>query len=485
VAAIAEPWLTWDLNPRFHAQSLESYNYKTDVLHLSARTSHSLLHEFVHFHDHIATPYGYFLDTISDIQNGSYRALLGHFNNVASPPLPLPLARFLTNDDRLDSFVRRTAGPGFDVEPCADFLIVFAVAWMNIVAMERSMEGLPLPGEIEYDVEHLIGGIRTIEGLTASGGTALPADVFEVQKLPVGSGQWSGPDDAVPRLKFENGDRPLLGATALLESRAYFLERSSADVPDILRDLVRRGHHEYFAPVSRLADQCLALGIKDYRAITDTFYAFADLALSPPLGVHAPLRRSDTWSDVHPGYRFIKLVVALKDLGPFDRTREWNPLDYEDRCAARLGWPAPSALLQRSAQLSSATYRGQRHAAACRLKLKYPRFFINAGLTYLDLPDDEELNAFEFEYMPLLAFAAEDVGGPGPSAGSKQVMERLIGAYLQSLGWSIVMRGNPDEIRHLDPGIRHERYVDTETGESLEAMLDNFVRKNLRFTGVI
>jgi hypothetical protein len=84
------------------------------------------------------------------------------------------------------------------------------------------------------------------------------------------------------------------------------------------------------------------------------FYLAAELALWIPVGpggVIVPENRSATWWDIHPGWRFLLILLYFRrsglqfaDPGTFPGTFEARYEQLQDEVCAYYGWPTPRAL---------------------------------------------------------------------------------------------------------------------------------------------
>src|SRR5262249_8080375 len=148
-----------------------------------------------------------------------------------------------------------------------------------------------------------------------------PATVWDLKKIELDSEAWSAPEVVSARVQ-QLGDESwsALGAMSLLETRAFFLERSLGEGPDLLPGLLERKVGAYYEPAAAVSQACSNCGISGTEEVMDTFFAFADLSLCTPLGnLYRKLRRVNRWIDVNPGMRFCQLLGVLENVGPFRR----------------------------------------------------------------------------------------------------------------------------------------------------------------------
>ncbi|MCS5692623.1 hypothetical protein NZK33_11585, partial [Cyanobium sp. FGCU-6] len=131
--------------------------------------------------------------------------------------------------------------------------------------------------------------------------------------------------------------------------------------------------------------------LPDWSSMISTIYAtflpLSELALFTPVGhIYGCLRTANnSWSDIHPGYRFVKAVNCLN-------TSDWIESMDPDQCKLlqiricnRLGWSMPDQFLQIGASLhleqDSSRYL-VRHKYACTERLR------NSTYCYVHLPSD-------------------------------------------------------------------------------------------------
>lgn len=444
-------------------------------------SSRSFMHELIHFFDHVSSPYGYFLDCVGALLNGSYRQIFGIFNVDSSPPLPVPLAR-LTNDiAEFERLVRTESRRGFAVNDCLDFFVVFAVIWPMIVALERALEGVAQPGILPMDSDSVLGGLTAVEALVADGQSVFPPTIRDLERLSVDDRPWTVSEQLVPRAVSDNQESFPLGAASLLETRAFLLERGLTR-KDPLPALAARSAGTYYAPLVAVGTECLAAGFHGKGEIEDTFLVLADLALYSPIGSpYARMRSTNDWTDVHPGHRFVQLLYKIKEIGPFRRSSAMDPFDYQNLYCTTLGWASPRDFLRLGSEIDKPDFRSRRHRATCKLKLSHPRYIINPNLQYLELPGDDALSAWLEKYMPFVIDTGKSKGGMVGSSTSEIYLERLSFAYLQSLGWSILMSGNPNARQHLEPNFPYPSYLRWNGDMSLSDFFDSAIRKKVRF----
>jgi hypothetical protein len=469
-----------DYNPRSHFSDLASYDHKRDFLRVSLE-SKSFLHELIHFHDHVSTPYGYFLDNTFGVLTRSYHNLLSLFNLADAPPLPMPLALALNNIDQLATCLRQNAPRGYNIDKCLDYLVAFGALWPPVAALERVLEGFPRIGMLDVDPDHVVAGITFLESLERSTLTCFPETPEEILGLDIDKRGWELPERLTPIGGALDGSRETpIGAAALLESRAFFLELGLGYQPPRPQDGI------YFDAIGAIYN-----ALKPHNCspdeIRDTFLVIADLSLYTPIGRYATLRKKNSWTEVHPGYRLLSLADVARITGPFKSADRIGIFEYQDKLCNELSWVGPREFLVTGAFMKQEDYRERRHRTACRFKLKYPRVFVNAALEYLDYPTDEELTEFENRYMPFTIDPANPqkwMVGAGRRP-PEEYARRLTQAYVHSLGWSLLVSQGPHTRKHLDSGFPYQRIIKWEGDGQFDEFLERSLTSNLRFCQAI
>jgi hypothetical protein len=441
-----------------------------------------MLHEMIHFLDHVATPYGLFLDHLTALTTHLYRKLVALFNRPGAPPLAVPLAVHAQKTGEawreFERRLRAAAAPGFAIGECVDQLVLVRILWAGVVRLERALEGEDLPTVDQVPAGYLANVLQLIERL-AETAFVPPGDVLGLPYDP--PVDWRAPMIPAPRVSW-HGAGHRLGGIGLLESRAFFAQRGAFDPaappPDPLLDIRAAGDLKYFVSMGLLADAALALGATASEMF-ETYILLSELALFTPIGpVYSRFRTAPSWEEVHPGWRFTRLLGELPRIGPYRRGQGLDGLAYQGRFTSALGWPAKQEMLAAGAALRPATYRERRHRAACALKLRSPELFSVFAIDRAE-PTAAEDEFFE-EFLP---FWVDPVAGRGvaPSSLGKDVaMERLGIAYMQSLGWWYLMAAGSDEPDHLDPRFPYERLLKWPGSGSLAEFFAAHVRQNLR-----
>jgi hypothetical protein len=334
---------------------------------------------------------------------------------------------------------------------------------------------------LDVDPDHIVAGITFLESLERSALTSFPDTPAEILGFDIDKREWELPKRLTPIGGASDGSRAtLIGAAALLESRAFFLELGLG------YQLPRPGDGVYFDAIGAIYN-----ALKSYNCspdeIRDTYLVIADLALYTPIGRYATLRKKNSWAEVHPGYRLLSLADAARIIGPLKRADRMGIFEYQDKLCKELSWAGPRDFLVTGAFMKPDDYRERRHRSACRFKLKYPRVFVNAALEYLDYPTDEELSEFENTYMPFSIDPANPqkwMVGAGRRP-SDEYTRRLIQAYVNSLGWSLLVSQGPHTRKHLDSEFPYQRIIKWEGDVRFDEFLKRSLTSKFRFSQAI
>jgi hypothetical protein len=459
--------------PRGHGgETTGEYDYKTDVLY-SPDEHPVLVHEYVHFQDHVSTPYGFFLDGLLEANNSGFARLFSLFDDDSAPSIPTPLASFLDDVDPIVDHLERHAKEGFDIPGCISSMVAFLQTWRFFFWLEKAMEGEELGGVAE-DGKILGGAITLFEDLDVDNRLRMPETIDELTEAAANLDKWTV-GEIQPEYTIEGDSEPLLlGGKGLLESRAFLAERSlrREDVTiDYLNRMREEGKHEYFLPVLVLFNVLQDMGGEHVGKANTTFMVLSDLALCTPIGdPYGWLRMSNSWMDVHPGCRFHRMLSLLPEIGPFESREEMNPFEYQTLFARELGWPLPVDMLKTGAHMEPRGYRGRRHKAMCAIKLEYPRL-VHPGLGYLEDPAGP-MQRFQEEFRPYEVVLTDDrhvhdVGGSDAATHA----ERLAEAYLRTVGRDHMQEEDVGDGPYLDSRFPYDQLLEMPDGQTVERFL--------------
>jgi hypothetical protein len=465
VRTFREPIVEFEeLNPRMGFAALGSYDYKGDVLRANEET---VFHELVHFHDHVATPYGHFLDSLVGLHVEVCRGLVRLFSETSAPSMPVPLREILQNLNQVERVLDAEVGLQYDLEACTDFLVVLAISWPSLIWVERCLEGTKRNQLNQVSPERVVSGLKLVEAWEGD----VPKTFRELERLMGSQETWSTPSELLPKAFRDRDD--CLGAITLLEGRAIVMERGGGLLSS---DAYRAGleNGTYGAAVTYFA----ALFPADtVNLVMDTFMLVADLALCTPIGrTYSSLRREEDWSVCHPGWRFLRLADAVREgVGLFDWRAGHGIFEYQERLCDALGWPGPRKFLDLGLHAHGTDYRTARHRMACKMKLKYPRFFIVGSPQSEQLPPDDD--GFLDDWLPFWVHHTDGKLLTIPGVlGQENAIERLLTKYLYRLGWAFFVSGQVDDDL-LDDDIQYERLMNWQGMPATR--LGNYLRTHL------
>ncbi len=327
--------------------------------------STAIMHEWIHFLDHISTSYGCLLDQIVNVTARGWGELLNEARTNRAY-IPVPFDRLLLGGFNLEEFGAREEHQ----QSTFDRVIAGAITHDLLAGLVDAMQG--------NDPEMLTGA-PAVSGLAAlermmEVGEALPASADALEGLPT----WQRPEHLVPQVSWgrEVADqRTGIGARALLEGRAMIVE--SALVNSSKQHFMRAlevGSPEYVVAIDIAAQEVAALGKHAESFGFSTFLALSDLALMTPAApAFSRLRTERLWTQVHPGYRFVDLLDLIPKVGHYDRQED--PFEYQAKFCRLLKWPDPREVLEHGAQLEGDDYRTVRRREAFQLKLDSPELF--------------------------------------------------------------------------------------------------------------
>ncbi len=159
------------------------------------------------------------------------------------------------------------------------------------------------------------------------------------------------------------------GARHIFEAHAQSVEGYEELSPDFVNS---RAGFVYHAALSKTWDTYArdrVVGEQDRERVFATFAVLADLALYCPVGsVYSKFRTDQmSWIDMHPGYRFIKLLEKMGNSDWIDDVSA-DGRSLQANLSRWCGWKHPDLFLETGAMMSGASTQ-DRHAKACEIKL--------------------------------------------------------------------------------------------------------------------
>ncbi|HEX3173164.1 MAG TPA: hypothetical protein VHQ43_02960 [Solirubrobacterales bacterium] len=392
-------------------------------------------HELNHYWMHSSTPYGAVLDELAELAGrGTIQYCAGLYNDGQSIPIPaMDVAR---------AFQERR----ISAERHGQLHLLagrHVVPWTHDVLLENWFEGVDLASVRSANLAKLLRwlvdyedrsrAMRPDDGLFADS----PPPFSDYQRRFVlywADALDSNRQQAFPTIGPTGGAARPLGAQHLFEACAQQVEQvdeafwEGASQP--VRDLYWGLFASLVAKFPGTVDSA-----EGFRSIVSTFMVLADLALFTPVGrVYGRLREdSMSWLDLHPGWRFQRLLDVLKPddwlEGVDDKARhlQW-------RLCVTLGWPPPDRFLTLGAKLAPVTHDLARHAAACRMRLEEDdRLIVDAGF------DAGRLEPFLVDHYPIFIRESETTVGGSTIADR---LHPLVSYSLASFAWMVMRDGS-------------------------------------------
>lgn len=122
-----------------------------------------------------------------------------------------------------------------------------------------------------------------------------------------------------------------------VSSHVEVLDDMVANTDDVYSDAF-----DYF--LSKLSIDC-----PEYYHIS-TFFLSVEISLKTPMGLnYFGISKSMKWEDLHPSYRFEKIISKIKELGFFKNPKAYR--EYSDSLCKLLRWPSISKIAKRSSEI--------------------------------------------------------------------------------------------------------------------------------------
>jgi hypothetical protein len=420
----------------FISKGAGSYNHRFD--HLISGSGSEVIHEYIHFFDHIGTPYGFFLDSMTCLQIESVKRLYFYFGQDDSPHLPTPMfdkIKELENDENsnlLQQYLIEFSGPNYDFLSCHNFLALYFHVWSITTWLNTALE---TPKKIiDSSVCSYIPGMLAIFELLDEYG--IPKDINEYIALCENLEKWEwdgsiGQEVEVPTLISET---PIVtGAVDLMEARAFSIDRISMEMHQLINDnqfesfmkkLVRDKKEEYYMAPIIVHEHLSKYGPIQFHESLKTFNIVADLALYSPVGkLYSEFRMENHWSEVSPAHRYVYLVGLLSEVGPHEEGRD--VFEYQIELSDKAGFVSPKEFLIKGSMLKASNYREQRHQQACKFKIDVPRLFIYHLLPDHDWPEID-ITDFIGYWCPFESTPSSERKTPVPKMDADMIFNRII-----------------------------------------------------------
>jgi len=410
------------------------YDPLLDLLVTSSRPGDTaILHEWIHFLDHVATSYGCLIDQLVEASARGWGQLL-EASRETGVRIPVPLDAVL-RDGLPEGPI---GGSEQDRTVMTERFSVTAVTYDLLMGLLDAMEGRRVIMDTDSPA---VAGLAVIERMFEGAG-ALPASTQELAGLPV----WQRPEQLYPEVAWgldaSTKGSVGIGMLSLVEGRAMLYE--SALVEDDLKHFgaaLKDDKPEYVAALDVTCQRVADLGKHAESFGFPTFLALSDLALMTPAApAFKCFREARLWREVHPGYRLFDLLEILPKIGHYDG--EEDPFEYQARFCRELGWPDPRDVLEHGARLEGDDYRTARRRDAFARKLASPELF---GVGRLSEDPDALRELFEAFEPHTCRWEGETLVATNELDRNsfREFAERLGYSYLFDLGGRIMESKKP------------------------------------------
>lgn len=395
-----------------------------------ARNEAILSHELSHFFVHVATPYGMFIESLGQLQEGLVLLYCTALAKQGSP-VRYPVYGYVERDDAL-------------VDPA--LVTKYIRPWSRLVHLERILDGSNVRAVYDAtipDAIELLADVEDLERTTLIENGGDPADLGERPPF-----DWMLADardrlaftPACPRFQPTDRDESVAGGAAVFEGLAQAAERM---VYPEHWDMLRRGMSRdqylgFYASVFATYGLDRADSQEGFNRAFETFVALCDLALQTPIGsIYGKLRPPDCdYGDLHPGWRFIRLLDSITDDDWIDSLDSLPGL--QKILAARLGWPDPGKF-----QILGSSSDQRAHAEAMRIRQREPAFHL--------FLQESSASAFLAEHGPLVRDPR--TGEIMPSLHDQARLGPVINYIMWRLTWQIMMGPRLDVDEALPEGV--------------------------------
>lgn len=457
------------------------YDYRTDHL-IALEGTNTYPHEQIHFLDHVASPYGLFLDSMAQIKWDGFRNLCSYFAGEDSPHLPIPLQPLMDDKDKLFDLLLASSGADFEIDACLRSFELFCFVFRSFAWLEMAMEG-PKQDFNQQTIQLVPGALGLFEFIDES---SLPDDILALNELisnsENGIGKWEWSREVAPKINVF-GEPFQVGASSLMENRAFISDQrfspSKKRRNKNLRELAKSGKNNYYALMLLVSDLIFGLDIKEMSIVHSTFNVLSDMALYTPIGkYYKPLRSENRWEDVHPGWRFLYFLKFIPKIGPFDSKQD--VFEYQEKMAEAANFPPPIEFLKLGSNIAERNYREKRHKIACEQKLEIPRLFIDWALPEFPWPEEQILNFFD-SVGPFEVVTRKSKGKRIFNVGMMDYWKRILFTYVQNLMHYCFILDNFDESQLLDHRFPYDEALPEGTEDTITGLLKSFIFSKLKF----
>lgn len=394
--------IRFDHKDRPYRAGANYYSYRTNTIWLGGRRAALdrawiAAHELSHYYLHVSTPYGFFLRRLSRLSDSCAIGYCLEFQQAFSGRrIPYPIYVFSRN-----WLTRKEASAPTPEEYVLTHTIRKHVKpWSHLRFLLEVMEGSGW-GDLAQSNE------RAKDFLNRSPKRALDFllefEAMEASHFPVGNKTGAPPlkpipDErpACPFIPDSLGRYSAFGGHHVFEGVAQVIENPY----NITEEHIAQNMDYWLLWLATISSfESTPTSQEKATGLVNTFLALCDLSLFTPVGALYRSLRTETmdWTDIHPGYRFMKALQASRKIGFLTELSSDKLLAYQESICARLGWPSPREFILLGIFLEGNKELESEHRSAAFKRLRdhsiYLRFMIDQvskkeieDLTPLNLP---------------------------------------------------------------------------------------------------
>jgi hypothetical protein len=447
------------------------YDYVTDVLWIKHGANWLLNHEFHHFEMHVSTPYGFLLQALVELQQ---QLVIDYFqqthNDIPGQKIPLPLYSSLRS--HRDKPTEANIVPTWYMTYAHDYV----VPWSRMIFLENLLEGRDC---------------TSVQSSTAADGVAAMSQ-FEYlwghreafQRNRRNHDGTPAIYDPPPNIQITESHYKLGSACPVVKIGKKKISIGALHLMEGLAQHIQEGRPGTVAPQAIPPEDALSntqsqvywvlwfvflqeLGLERFRREPSgyhlAFLALAEMALFTPAGpVYGRLRHNGMdWSDVHPGYRFIKSLKVLREVSPLQNMQR-DLLTFQSEIAERLRWPSPTKFVSliKHFDVDVSIHFIKRHIAACEKRKETTR----------PTPDFTLCEQLQTQFLDQYAPIYWDTNHQEftiAHENAHELMERFLRYFMPGWCWEAMMIGPPRVDSLLLVDARFSRYFDMESDKQL------------------
>ena len=390
-------------------------------------------HELCHYWMHSATPYGFVLDELADLEVGASSLYCASLHNSGQQiPIPAVDIAMAFREGRLES-------AGFRL--LHELSIQHVIPWTHDLLLERWLEGVDHRSVRAAKLPKLLRWLTDFEARSV----AEHPDAERFSRTPPARSDYqrefvlywadyldTHEEPSFPTVGLTDGGSVPLGARQIFEACALHVEKMDMPFWDSASTTLQDEYWNLFAAfLGKYPEEITSQ--EHMVSVVSTFMAVGDLALSTPIGgVYGRLREDTmTWHDLHPGWRFVQLMDKLQ---PEDWVQDVEDAPrLQSRLSVNLGWPSPDRFRLLGTQLAPSTRTAARHVLACQMRLDADdRLIVTPSI------DWGRLESFLVAYPPIYIRGSDS---RVPGATTREKLRPLTEYVLARFTWMTMREG--------------------------------------------